>query len=177
MTGRLATVVMPMTTTAAADGVAAAAPLTIALALGVACALAMMALASWGVMVVIEVLEPMLALTMEVAVLASVVATLATELMSGKLATTDELESELEAVALASELDTVELESLEAVELESEELEPEELELPDGGAPVRASEARSSGIVSMKAIVGPATREFVSWSRMLFSRGWSSDVM
>ena len=110
---------MPMTTTAAADGVAAAAPLTIALALGVACALAMMALASCGVMVVTEVLEPMLALTMEVAVLASVVATLATELMSGRLATTDELESELEAVELASELETVELESLEAVELDN----------------------------------------------------------
>ena len=65
----------------------------------------------------------------------------------------------------------------EGAELEPDKLEPDEpLEPELEPEPVRAAEPRSSGMVSMYAIVGPATTLFVAWSRMLFARGCASDV-
>lgn len=64
-------------------------------------------------------------------------------------------------------------------ELESEGEDELEFEL-DAGALEELEWARllrSSGAVSMNAMVGPATRELVAWSRMLFARGWPSEVM
>lgn len=69
------------------------------------------------------------------------------------------------AAALSVTVTLAELEStLDTLESDDED-EDEEAE------PVRAKELRSSGMVSMKAMVGPATRLFVSWSMMLLSRG------
>ena len=129
------------------------AELSIGLALGaavtVAWMLAMIELASCGVMVVTLVVSPRLALMVAVA---------------------DEDTRPEPKAAAAEDAEAIAALALITAELESE-LESE-LELELDAVPVRAMEPRSSGTVSMKAMVGPATTEFVSWSRMLFAKGW-----
>ena len=72
-------------------------------------------------------------------------------------------------VMVVTELEV--LATAEAVE-ELDESEPEDEPLLGC-----ASTPSSSTTVSMNAIVGPATTVVVAWSRMLFARGWLSEVM
>lgn len=88
----------------------------------------------------------------------------------------DESEADVE-----DEPDEEEPEEDESVEDEPEDDEPDEdedeedeLELDDE---VRTSEERPSTLVSMNAMVGPATTEFVARTTTSKSRGWLSLVM
>ena len=136
-----------------------------------AVALAMIALASWGLIVVTDVLVPMTALVMPEASVAELGSEEAVAVAEELSATTTE-EARLSVAELESE-ESVAVAVLESMldTLESEEPDDEETE------PVRARELMSSGMVSMNAMVGPATTLFVSWSRMLFARGCELLVM
>lgn len=57
------------------------------------------------------------------------------------------------------------------------EVEPETVGVPAELDPVRANWARTSGAVSMNAMVGPAMILSVAWSRTLLASGWLSEVM
>ena len=120
---------------------------------GAACADEMMEDAASGLIVVTTVLLPTLGSAEEASVGAAA-------------------EADAESVPEMTEGDSVALGG-RAAEADALAEDPEE---GGSGAPVRAREARSSGMVSMNAMVGPATTLLVAWSRMLFANGCESDV-
>lgn len=104
-----------------------------------------------------------LASALEMTALASWGVSVVTEVLVPMTALATEEASVAVAAALSVTTAVAELEStLDTLESDDEDEETE---------PVRARELRSSGMVSMNAMVGPATRLFVSWSRMLFAKG------